>query len=118
RSDRQRDPARPPRRPRADRRQGTRAIPGDRRQGAAVRRRGRGARGADPPAEQLWCRVTGMLYHLLYPFHTQLSVLNVTRYITFRTAAASLSALGISLVLGPWMVQRLREFQIGQVIRQ
>jgi phospho-N-acetylmuramoyl-pentapeptide-transferase len=59
-----------------------------------------------------------MLYHLLYPFHTQLSVLNVTRYITFRTAAASLSALAISLVLGPWMVRRLREFQIGQVIRQ
>jgi phospho-N-acetylmuramoyl-pentapeptide-transferase len=59
-----------------------------------------------------------MLYHLLYPFHTQLSVLNVTRYITFRTAAASLSALGISLALGPWMVRKLREFQIGQVIRQ
>ena len=59
-----------------------------------------------------------MLYHLLYPFHTQFSVLNVTRYITFRTAAASLSALAISLLLGPWMVRRLREFQIGQVIRQ
>src|SRR3954463_3233177 len=59
-----------------------------------------------------------MLYHLLYPYHTQLSVLNVTRYITFRTAAASLSALAISLLLGPWLVRRLREFQIGQVIRQ
>jgi phospho-N-acetylmuramoyl-pentapeptide-transferase len=59
-----------------------------------------------------------MLYHLLFPFHTQLSVLNVTRYITFRTAAASLSALAISLALGPWMVSKLREFQIGQVIRQ
>ena len=59
-----------------------------------------------------------MLYHLLYPFHSQLSVLNVTRYITFRTAAASLSALAISLALGPWMVTKLREFQIGQVIRQ
>ena len=59
-----------------------------------------------------------MLYHLLYPFHTQISVLNVTQYITFRTAAASLSALAISLVLGPWMVRKLREFQIGQVIRQ
>ena len=58
-----------------------------------------------------------MLYHLLYPFHTQLSVLNVTRYITFRTAAASLSALAISLVLGPLMIRKLREFQIGQVIR-
>jgi phospho-N-acetylmuramoyl-pentapeptide-transferase len=59
-----------------------------------------------------------MLYQLLYPFHTQVSVLNVTRYITFRTAAASLSALAISLALGPWMVRKLREFQIGQVIRQ
>src|SRR5262249_50372137 len=59
-----------------------------------------------------------MLFHLLYPFHTQLSVLNVTRYITFRTAAASLSALAISLALGPWMVRKLREFQIGQVVRQ
>jgi phospho-N-acetylmuramoyl-pentapeptide-transferase len=59
-----------------------------------------------------------MLYHLLYPFHTQISVLNVTRYITFRTAAASLSALAISLALGPWMIRKLREFQIGQVIRQ
>jgi len=58
-----------------------------------------------------------MLYPLLYRFHTELSVLNVTRYITFRTAAASLSALFISLALGPWMVAKLREFQIGQVIR-
>jgi phospho-N-acetylmuramoyl-pentapeptide-transferase len=58
-----------------------------------------------------------MLFHLLYPFRTQLSVLNVTQYITFRTAAASLSALAISLALGPWMVRKLREFQIGQVIR-
>src|SRR5712691_2455370 len=62
-----------------------------------------------------------MLYHLLYEFvfpRTHLSVLNVTRYITFRTAAASLSALAISLALGPWMIRKLREFQIGQVIRQ
>jgi phospho-N-acetylmuramoyl-pentapeptide-transferase len=62
-----------------------------------------------------------MLYHLLFQFvypHTQWSVLNVTRYITFRTAAASLSALAISLALGPWMIAKLREFQIGQVIRQ
>jgi phospho-N-acetylmuramoyl-pentapeptide-transferase len=58
-----------------------------------------------------------MLFHLLYSFRTELSVLNVTQYITFRTAAASLSALAISLALGPWMVRKLREFQIGQVIR-
>jgi phospho-N-acetylmuramoyl-pentapeptide-transferase len=44
--------------------------------------------------------------------------LNVTRYITFRTAAASLTALAISLLLGPWMIRKLRDFQVGQVIRQ
>ena len=59
-----------------------------------------------------------MLLHFLYPLHTQFGALNVIRYITFRTAAASLSALAISLLLGPWLVRRLREFQIGQVIRQ
>jgi len=62
-----------------------------------------------------------MLYHLLFQLiypRTGISVLNVTRYITFRTAAASLSALAISLLLGPWMIAKLREFQIGQVIRQ
>ncbi len=59
-----------------------------------------------------------MLYHLLSEFRTQVSVLNVVRYITFRTAAASLTALAISLLLGPWLVRTLREFQIGQVIRQ
>ena len=59
-----------------------------------------------------------MLYHLLFPLRTEVGVLNVTQYVTFRTAAASLSALAISLVLGPWMIRKLREFQIGQVIRQ
>jgi phospho-N-acetylmuramoyl-pentapeptide-transferase len=59
-----------------------------------------------------------MLYHLLYPLHTQFTVLNVTRYITFRTAAASLSALVIGLFVGPAMIRKLREFQIGQVVRQ
>jgi phospho-N-acetylmuramoyl-pentapeptide-transferase len=59
-----------------------------------------------------------MLFYLLYSFRADLSVLNVTGYITFRTAASSLSALAISLLLGPWMIRKLREFQIGQVIRQ
>ena len=59
-----------------------------------------------------------MLYHLLISFYPQFSVLNVTRYITFRTAAASMTALVVSLVMGPWLIRRLRDFQIGQVIRQ
>ena len=59
-----------------------------------------------------------MLYHLLISFYPQVSVFNVIRYITFRTAVASMTALVVSLVLGPWLIRRLREFQIGQVIRQ
>ena len=58
-----------------------------------------------------------MLYHLLYPLHTQLSALNVIQYITFRTAAAGLTAFVISMTLGPWTIRTLREFQIGQVVR-
>ncbi len=58
-----------------------------------------------------------MLYHLLYPLHNQFQIFNLFRYITFRTAAASLTALMVSLLLGPWMIKRLRAFQIGQVIR-
>jgi len=59
-----------------------------------------------------------MLYHLLVSFYPQVPVFNVARYITFRTAAASMTALLISLVMGPWLIRRLRDFQIGQVIRQ
>ena len=45
-----------------------------------------------------------MLYHLLYPYGAQITLLNVTQYVTFRTAAASLTALAISLMFGPWTV--------------
>ena len=58
-----------------------------------------------------------MLYHLLYPLHTEWSVLNVMQYITFRTAAASLTAFVFTLALGPWVIRRLRRSQIGQVVR-
>src|SRR2546421_2007686 len=66
-----------------------------------------------------------MLYHILYEFlyplnhlWAPLRVLNVFQYITFRTAYASLTALLISLLLGPWLITRLRDFQIGQHIRE
>jgi phospho-N-acetylmuramoyl-pentapeptide-transferase len=66
-----------------------------------------------------------MLYHILYEFlyplyryWSPLRVLNVFQYITFRTAYASITALLISLLLGPWLIARLREFQIGQHIRE
>ena len=60
-----------------------------------------------------------MIYHLLYgQLHEVGAVFNVFRYITFRTAGASVTALALSLILGPILIRRLREFQIGQVIRQ
>jgi phospho-N-acetylmuramoyl-pentapeptide-transferase len=58
-----------------------------------------------------------MLYHLLYNFRDQISVLRVVGYLTFRTAIASFTALAISLLLGPWLIRRLRAFQVGQVVR-
>ena len=58
-----------------------------------------------------------MLYKLIYMFHTQFSVLNVFRYITFRTIYATLTALLISLVLGYWIIPHLRRLQIGQYVR-
>ena len=59
-----------------------------------------------------------MLYHLLYPLHTSFSVFNVFRYITFRTIYASLTAFLICFLLGPWMIRKLTEMQIGQYIRE
>ncbi len=59
-----------------------------------------------------------MLYHLLYPLHTELSLLNVIQYITFRTAAASITAFLFSIVAGPWVIRVLRRLQIGQIVRE
>ncbi|MFK5925526.1 MAG: phospho-N-acetylmuramoyl-pentapeptide-transferase [Desulfuromusa sp.] len=59
-----------------------------------------------------------MLYHLLYPLHTEYSVLYVFRYITFRTIYATITALLISFILGPWLIATLQRMQIGQTIRK
>ncbi len=60
-----------------------------------------------------------MLYHLLYPLHVHhaLRWLNLVRYVSTRTILAILTALLISLVLGPWFIDRLRRLQIGETIR-
>jgi len=58
-----------------------------------------------------------MLYHLLYPLHTSYSLFNVFRYITFRTLIAALTALAVSMLLGPWFIRRMSAHQIGQTIR-
>jgi phospho-N-acetylmuramoyl-pentapeptide-transferase len=60
-----------------------------------------------------------MLYHLLYEqLFPEFSPLRVFSYITVRTAFASLTALGLGLLLGPWLIAKLRDFQIGQHIRE
>jgi len=67
-----------------------------------------------------------MLYWLLYQElfvryvarHRVLSPFRVFQYQTFRIAFASLTALFLALILGPWLIRRLKEFQIGQFIRE
>ena len=60
-----------------------------------------------------------MLYWLLYEqLYRYFSPLRIFRFITFRTAFASLTALFLCLLLGPWLIARLRRFQIGQHIRE
>jgi len=60
-----------------------------------------------------------MLYYLFFfALRRHFSPLNVFRYITVRTAVASLTALGLSLLLGPWMIERLRAMQVKQYIRE
>ena len=60
-----------------------------------------------------------MLYFLLYDLlNKYVSPFRVFRYITFRTAFASLTALFLCVALGPWLIAKLRQFQIGQYIRE
>ncbi len=59
-----------------------------------------------------------MIYYLLYPLHTIFSSFNVFRYITLRTIYASITALVICFVVGPWLIRKLQSMQIGQQIRE
>jgi phospho-N-acetylmuramoyl-pentapeptide-transferase len=62
---------------------------------------------------------TEMLYYLVYHvLQRYFSPLNVFRYITVRTVYASLTAMFLALVFGPWLIRRLVELQIGQFIRE
>jgi phospho-N-acetylmuramoyl-pentapeptide-transferase len=60
-----------------------------------------------------------LLYWLLYVelFH-YFPPFRIFRYLTFRTGFASLTALFTALIVGPLVINRLREFQIGQYIRE
>ena len=56
-----------------------------------------------------------LLYEKLFPFFHPFRIF---RYLTFRTVFASLTALLIALFIGPYVIQKLREFQIGQFVRE
>ena len=56
-----------------------------------------------------------LLFEKLFPHYGPARLFG---YVTFRTAFASLSALFISIWLGPLLIRKLREFQIGQHIRE
>ena len=59
-----------------------------------------------------------LLYQKLYHAFPAFSLFRIFRYLTFRTAFASLTALFTGLVIGPVIIRRLQEFQIGQYIRE
>lgn len=60
-----------------------------------------------------------MLYWLFYEkLHSTFGPFRLFQYVTFRTVMASLTALFLCLLLGPWLINRLRQLQIGQYIRE
>lgn len=59
-----------------------------------------------------------MLYWLLFPLRDVFSGFNVFRYITFRTGLALATAFFLSLIVGPWLLERLRKLQVRQSIRE
>lgn len=56
-----------------------------------------------------------MLYWLLAPEHTGVALF---QYITFRTGAATITAMLITLLFGGSAIRKLKQFQIGQQIRE
>lgn len=57
-----------------------------------------------------------MLYHLLYPLHIYHTIFNVFKYLTFRTIYASVTALIIVLLFGPWFIEQLRRLSLKERI--
>jgi len=59
-----------------------------------------------------------MLYLLLYPLHTQFSIFNVFRYLSFRLIYAALTAFALVFVLAPLVIRELQSHGVGQRIRE
>jgi phospho-N-acetylmuramoyl-pentapeptide-transferase len=59
-----------------------------------------------------------MLYWLLNSLSDTFTGFNVFRYLTFRTGLAITTAFFLSLIVGPWLINRLRALQVRQAIRR
>src|SRR5262245_19138198 len=59
-----------------------------------------------------------MFYHFLYPLHESFQLFNVFKYITFRTFAAMLTALGLFFIFGRSLIDYFTELKVGQFIRE
>jgi len=58
-----------------------------------------------------------MLYYLLAPLGKKYLLFNLINYLSFRAAAAMVTALFIAFVVGPGIIAKLRAHKVGQVIR-
>jgi phospho-N-acetylmuramoyl-pentapeptide-transferase len=58
-----------------------------------------------------------VLYLLLYPLHTDISWLNLFRYVTFRAAYAAVTAFLIAFLLGPPLIKLLKRKMVEEIIR-
>lgn len=59
-----------------------------------------------------------MLYYFFYSLHETFSVFNVFRYITFRSALATITSFLISIILGPMVIRKLTTLKVGQNVRK
>jgi phospho-N-acetylmuramoyl-pentapeptide-transferase len=59
-----------------------------------------------------------MLYYFLYPLAKYHTFFNVFQYITFRTIYAVVTALLLSFIIGPFIIRKLRNMKVGEVVRR
>lgn len=59
-----------------------------------------------------------MLYYFLFPLAKYHTIFNVFQYITFRTIYAALTALVLSFLIGPYLIERLKKMNLGEVVRK
>lgn len=59
-----------------------------------------------------------LFYYFLYPLYDKFFAFNVFRYITFRSVYATITAILICFIFGPPLLKKLRDFGIGERVRE